>query len=115
MAVQQIARENWHDFLEHFTRTIQGREAEVEVVSDDFGDQRLAEGVRLLGLSYDARGDVLEVELENVGHRVAHPGTLFVDLAEAGGVIGIEIEGEDGVRNILRLREPLMLPEPAQG
>jgi uncharacterized protein YuzE len=115
MAVQEIARENWHDFLENFTRTIQGREAEVEVVSDDFGGQRLAEGVPMLGLSYDERGDVLEVELENVGHRVARPTALFVDLAEAGGVIGIEIEGEDGVRNILRLREPLMLPEPAQG
>lgn len=114
MAVRQLARDDWHNFLEELTSTVRGRQTVVEVASADLGDQRLVENVPLLGLSYDARGDILEIEFETIGHRVASPTDLFVDQPPAG-MIGLEIVGKDGTRTILRLQEPLLLPEPATG
>lgn len=112
MAVEQIPREGWHPFLEELTRVVQGSQARIEVASCDFGDQRLVEGVPLLGLSYDERENYLEVDLENVGHRIPGPTDLFVEI-QPHGVIAIEVIGADGARTLMRLREPLMLPEPA--
>ena len=92
MTVRQLDRDEWHDFLENLTRTVRGRQTAVEIASADFGDQRLVENVPLLGLSYDTRGDMLEVEFETIGHRVLKPTALFVDQPPAG-MIGIELEG----------------------
>ena len=114
MAVQPLARDIWHPYLEDLTRIVRGSQAGVEIASADFGDQRLAEKVPLLGLSYDQRNDVIEVELENIGHRVLRPTSLSIDQLPHG-ITAIEIVGGDGVRTLLRLKAPLLLPEPAQG
>lgn len=114
MTVRQLARDDWHPFLEELTRSVRGRQTRVEVASADLGDQRLVENVPLLGLSYDTRGDILEIEFESIGHRVVNPSALFVDQAPSG-MIGLEVIGKDGDRTIMRLSEPLLLPEPATG
>jgi len=115
MATRNIAKDQWHPFFEQFTKTIQDqRQADVDIASLEHGDQLLAERVPLYGLSYDPRGDTFEVEMANIGHRVIRPREVFVDW-QAGGVVGIEIVGDDDVRTILRIREPLMLPEPQGG
>ena len=111
MTIEQLERDQWHGFFEALTRTIEGRQAEVEVASADFGDQRLAEHARLLGISYDMRGDMLEIALDGLDHRIAHPSAVYVD-RDAGLVHGIEAMGSDGTRTGLHLRAPLMLPEP---
>ena len=84
----------------------------MEVASCDFGDQKLVENVPLLGLSYDERGNYLEVDLENVGHRIPDPRDLYVEL-QPNGLVAIEVIGRDGAITLMRLTEPLMLPEPA--
>jgi uncharacterized protein DUF5335 len=112
MTVRQLGRDDWHAFLEHLTRTVQGRQTQVEVASADLGDQRLAENVPLLGLSYDTRGDIVEIEFETIDHRIVGPSALFVDQPPSG-MIGLEIVDKDGTRTILRLKEPLLLPAPA--
>lgn len=114
MAVQEIARQDWNTFLGALAEVIDGREAAVEVASAEYGDQRLTEGVPLLGLSYDEHGDRIEIAFENLGHRIEHPLNLFVDEAMGGGLIGIEIIGADDTRTILRLRDPLLLAEPSR-
>jgi hypothetical protein len=114
MDVQPLARESWHRFLEDFTRTVRGSTAGVEILSCELGDQRLAENAPLLGLSYDERGDILEIELENVGHRVLHPTALAIERL-ADGLTAIEIVGGDGARTLIRLKKPLLLPQPAHG
>jgi hypothetical protein len=112
MAVQPLAREHWHAYLEELTKLLEGRAAAVEVASADFGDQQLAQNVPLLGLTYDRHGDVIDVALEGIDHRVPHPKSLAFDTLP-GGVIAIELVGEDDVRTLLTLTEPLLLPEPA--
>jgi hypothetical protein len=114
MAVQEIARQDWQTFLGGFAQVIGGREAAVEVASVDHGDQRLAEGVPLLGLSYDAHGDRIEIAFENLDHRIEHPQKIFVDDAIGGGLIALEIIGEGDARTILRLSDPLLLVEASR-
>lgn len=114
MAVHELARDAWHPFFEDLTRIVRGRQTGVEIASADLGDQKLVENLPLLGISFDTRGDRLEIEFESIGHRIAGPFAVFVDQA-ADGVIGIEVEAAGGERTILRLKEPLLLPEPATG
>ena len=109
MTIEQIDRAYWHGFFETLTRTIQGQEAEVEIASAEFGDQRLAESIRLLGISYDSHGDSLEIALDGMDHRVAAPGALYVNW-EHGAVRDVEVMGSDNVRTAVHLKEPLLLP-----
>ena len=112
MATRNIAKDQWHPFFEQFTKAIEDqRQADVEIASLEHGDQLLAESVPLYGLSYDPKGGTFEVEMANLNHRVIRPSEVFVDW-QAGGVICVEIVGDDDVRTILRIREPLLLPQP---
>lgn len=112
MATKDIAKDRWHSFFEEFTKAIQGRrQAGVEVVSLGYGDQVLAANAPLHGLSYDTRSETFEVEMEGIDHRVTRPRNVFVEW-EAGGVVGVEIVGDDDVRTIVKISEPLMLPQP---
>jgi hypothetical protein len=114
MAARQLARDDWHAFLEELTRTVRGRQTSVEIGSADLGGQRLVENVPLLGLSYDTRGDIIEIEFEAIGHRIVAPAALYIDRM-ADGVVGLEIVGKDEEKTVLRLKQPLLLPEPATG
>lgn len=109
---QPLARDQWHPFLERMTRAIQGFQAAVEVDSLDYGHQRLAENVALSGLSFDPRDSLLEIALEGLGHRIDHPRSLTVDTLP-NGVTALQIVGDDGTKTIVRLKQPLLLPEPA--
>lgn len=111
MTIERIERAQWHRFFEDLTRAIRGRQTDVEIASAEFGDQMMAQGARLLGVSYDGKGDLLEIELDGLGHRVAAPASLHVD-REGGAVRGIEVVGADDAKTLIRLRDPLLLPEP---
>ena len=76
------------------------------------GDQVVAEWLPLLGITYDAKDDLIEVALEGVDHLIRKPGEVYVEDG-AGELISIEIVDAEGTRQIVKLRDPLMLPAPA--
>jgi hypothetical protein len=55
------------------------KQAEIEVLSLDLGDQVEAEWLPLLGLAYDSKNDVLEVELEGMDHLIPKPRDIYVE------------------------------------
>ena len=111
MTIETIDRAQWHPFFESLTRAIRGRGSDVEVASAELGDQMLAQGKTLLGISYDERSGVLEIALNGLDHRIAAPASLHVD-REGGAVRGIEVLGSDAARTLIRLRDTLLLPPP---
>jgi len=52
------------------------------------------------------------VALEGIDHLIRRPGAVHVDDG-AGELISIEIVNAQGTRQIVKLRDPLMLPAPA--
>jgi hypothetical protein len=111
MASRKIEQQQWHAFFERMTRSLVGKRAEVEVDSLDIGSQIEAEWLPVLGIVYDHRDDVLEIALEGLDHLISRPREIYVD-EDVIGLKSLLIVDADGVRQIVKLRDPLMLPAP---
>jgi hypothetical protein len=114
MAATEIDRNGWAPFLDGVTNSLIGKQAEIEVVSLDLGDQIEAEWTPLIGITYDRKDDLIEIALDELDHLVRSPRQLFVDYAVGGIVAAIEIIDGDGNRQIVKFKDPLALPAPAQ-
>ena len=77
------------------------------------GSQVLAEWLPLIGVTFDPKDNLIEIAfVEGVDHLVIRPKELYVDEGPLG-VTSMEIVDTDGVRQIVKLRDPLMLPPPS--
>jgi hypothetical protein len=119
MAVQKIDKPNWRAFFDWLSQGLVGAQAEIEVASLDLGDQIEAEWLPLLGVTYEDKGvtyedkdDVLEVALEEVDHLIYGPRELWAD-PSVGEMMSFEVIDDRGVSQIIKLRQPLMLPSPS--
>jgi hypothetical protein len=112
MAVQKIDKPDWRAFFEWLSQGLLGARAEIEVASLDLGDQIEAEWLPLLGITYDDKNDVLEVALEGVDHLIYGPREVWAD-PNVGELMSFEVIDDRGVSQIIKLRQPLMLPSPS--
>jgi len=93
--------------------TLEGKEAEIEIASLRLGDQVEAEWLPLLGIAYDPNDDIVEVALEGLDHLIPKPRDIYVEDAPSG-LVALEIIDADDVKQIVKLRDPLMLPAPSR-
>jgi hypothetical protein len=112
MAAEQIERARWAPFFDNVTKSLIGKQAEIEVASLDLGDQIEAEWALLIGITYDNKDDLIEIALEELDHLIRSPRDVFVDFG-VGGLVTIAIDDRDGNRQIVRLKDPLALPAPS--
>jgi len=113
MMTQKIDKPHWRPFLEWISKGLDGKRAEIEIASLDLGDQVQAEWVPLIGLTYDPKSDAVEVALDGLDHMIRRPRELYY--AELnGGLSSLEVVDAEGVRQIVKLKDPLMLPAPQQ-
>jgi len=115
MAVEQIDRAQWSAFLNNLTNFLAGKQAEIEVAALDLGDQVQAEWLPLIGITYDEKDDLVEVALDQLDHMIRSPRELFADYGVGEFVAAVEIIDGDGTRQIVKFKDPLALPAPAQG
>jgi uncharacterized protein YuzE len=108
--LEKSACKTYFDFL---TKHLGGKEAYVEVGSLALGNQVESEWTRLLGIAYDPKSDLVEIDLEGVDHLIQHPKDIRVGYDHAG-IQAIEIVDAEDTKQILRLREPLRVPAPGQ-
>jgi hypothetical protein len=114
MATRKLEKAQWHPFFDGMSKVLLlGKRAEIEVDSLDFGAQIEAEWLPLLGIVYDPKDDVLEIALEEeVDHLIYKPREIYVD----EGLTGLEsvlVVDANGIQQIVKLRDPLMLPAPS--
>jgi uncharacterized protein DUF5335 len=109
-----IPQAEWRTFFDAMSAGLTGRWVEIEAASLDLGDQVVAEWLPLLGVTYDSRDDLFDVALSGLelDHLIRHPRQVSVQEGPKG-VETIAIVTEDGVKQVLRLKEPVMLPAPA--
>ena len=107
MATQQIAREQWDEFLAAFSAHNQTREIVVDMESRDLGAQRLIDRKPLLGIEPDLKedhdptitviaGDKEGGEPAALTHRVANPRAVWIKEDAEGRAEALDIETEDG-------------------
>jgi hypothetical protein len=117
MVMQSLPKHAWKTYFEAMSDALIGKWAEVEVASLDLGDQIVAEWIPLLGITYDAKDDLIDVSLggENqLNHLIRRPSQIEI-VEDADGLRSIAITGGDGAVQVLRLKDPLCLPQTTQG
>ncbi len=112
MAILKLEKDAWGPYFDQMSKTLIGKQAEIEVASLDLGSQIEAEWVPLLGITYDHKDDLIEILLEDLDHLIHQPREVYIDYG-VGGLISLEVIDDEDVRQIIKLRDPLMLPSPA--
>jgi hypothetical protein len=114
MAVMQnLPREQWKRYFDTVSEALMGKWAEVEVTSLGLGDQVVAKWLPLLGVTYDSQDDLLAVALggsSHLSHLIRRPQQIEVT-EDAEGIRTIAVTSDDGTVHVLRLKEPLRLPQ----
>jgi Family of unknown function (DUF5335) len=67
----------------------------------------------LLGISYDPKDNVIQIALEGVEHLIYKPREMYVE-EEGLELSSLEVIDAEGTRQIIVLKDPMMLPAPAQ-
>ena len=100
MTTRAIDLSDWHVYLNKVSADLSNRRAEVRIVSPRLGNQVEAAGVRLIGITYDPKNQVLEVALEGLGHLIQKPVELYVQDGPSG-VESFSILDAKGNRHIV--------------
>jgi hypothetical protein len=104
-----VPRSEWATLFSRMSQALLGKRAEIEVASLELGDQIVAEWIPILGITYDSKNDLLDVALDRMDHLIRHPREVVVDQG-ATGVSSIAVVDADGTRQIVKLKDPMMLP-----
>src|ERR1700732_1860259 len=110
---KQLEKSQWRAYFDRMSKALVGKRAEIEVASLKLGDQIEAEWLPLLGISYDPKDDIIEIALEGVDHLIPKPREVYVE--EKGlELSSLEVIDAEGTHQIIVLKDPMMLPAPAQ-
>ena len=110
---KQFEKSQWRTYFDRMSKALVGKRAEIEVASLKLGDQIEAEWLPLLGISYDPKDDIIEIALEGVDHLIPKPREVYVE--ENGlELSSLEVIDAEGTHQIIVLKDPMMLPAPAQ-
>lgn len=106
---RKLEKQQWQAFLDRVSKALTGKRAEIEIGSLAIGDQIQAKWLPLIGLTYDPKSDQIEVALENIDHLISRPRELYLEEA-LGQLSSLAIVDSEGTQQIIRLKDPLMLP-----
>ena len=110
---RQIPKAEWQAYFDSISETMAGTQVELEVASLGLADQLEAEWVEFEGIAYDTADDFVTFVLQDLDHLIDKPREIWVDETPSS-LLGLEVVDADGLRHILVLRTPLMLPTPAK-
>jgi hypothetical protein len=111
MTARKLDKQEWQAFLDRVSTLLESRQTEIEVASLALGDQVQAKWLPLLGLVYDRKDDLVEVALDGLDHMIRKPREIYADVG-GEGLLSLEIVDAEGVKQVVRLKDPLMLPAP---
>ena len=112
MSIRRLERGEWSGFCIHASRVLAGKQVEMQVLSLQIGSRLEARRVPLFGMAYDPASNVLELLLgEELDHLIRAPRELYVDEGSLG-IVSLQIVNSDGIRQIITLRDPLLLASP---
>jgi hypothetical protein len=109
MALRKLQKTEWPSYFARSSRYLLGKRAEIEILSIEFGVQPSVRNMPVFGIAYDPHEDIIDIALDGMDHFVRGPRELYVD-DDGIGFASLAIVDSYGVRQIVLLSEPLMLP-----
>jgi hypothetical protein len=104
-----VPQQEWRGFFDGMSQELIGKRAEIEVSSLDLGDQIILDWVPMIGITYDHGDDLLDIALDGGNHMIRHPREIVVEYAPMG-LSSVAVIDAEGARQVVRLKEPLVLP-----
>jgi hypothetical protein len=111
MGLRKFDRSQWIDVCAALSIGLQGKRAEIEVVSPVDGILIEAHWLPVIGIAYDPENDALKIMMDGVDHFVFQPREMYFDFG-LGSVQSVGILDKENAWQIVVLRDPLMLPSP---
>lgn len=108
MTTRILPEMEWQGYCDRISKGLLGKQAQIEVTGLMFGDQMATKWLPMLGITYDRKGDLVEIALEGFDHLIHEPREIAINDGPEG-LIAMEIVGADQRRQIVKLKEPLML------
>jgi Family of unknown function (DUF5335) len=109
---KEIERDEWKDFFAGLTYRLANFETSIQILSDDSGAQYLNEGLPLVGITFDGKGNKIEIIVgsgkeNHQTHNVFAPRSVAFEDAEgkSGGML--DIEEEDGTKTLVMFSQSL--------
>ena len=110
----EIKKDDWADFFESLSKRRYQWTTKVEVLNSEMGDQVLADGLRLNGLTLETNADRSSIDI-SVGqttdahqtHTITNPVRVAFLAAEANHGDVINIEEDDGTKTLITFIEPM--------
>lgn len=112
MSTKKLPRAEWQQYFDRVSKALEGKLAEIDVASLALGEQVEAKWLPLTGIVYDPKSDIVEMTFEELDHMISRPRDIAVQ-SETTGLASIEVTDADGVMQIVKLRNPLLLPPPS--
>ncbi|MCX7759708.1 MAG: DUF5335 domain-containing protein [Hydrogenothermaceae bacterium] len=109
MAVRKLERGEWEAYFNNFSKNVGAKEALIEIVNPEIGDQEETKWKPLIGLSYDPKDDEFEVALEGLDHLIFKPVEIYID-EDVEGLRAVEVIQEDGTKQIIKIKPVEALP-----
>jgi hypothetical protein len=109
MTVLKLDKPEWAAFCDAVSKSLSGKQAEIEIESLALGSQIEAHSLPLLGIAYDSRSDMIEIALDGLDHMISHPREVSADIGP-DGLTALEVVDGDNLHQIVKLHAPLMLP-----
>ena len=114
MMGRTLPKSEWKTYFDHLSKHLIGERAEVKIAGLASGDHIEARWVPLIGITYEPKGDVLEIALERLGHLIHQPRDIVVtDSPE--GLESMEVVDFEGSKQAVKLMKPLRYPRRAVG
>ena len=111
MTTEKLDRSAWKGYFDAMSKVLPGKQAEIEVNSLRIGAQLESEYAPLLGIVYDHKNEILEVLLDGWDHTIPNVREVYVD-HDGVNLNSVSVTDGDGVQQVIRLRDPAMLPAP---
>ena len=110
METTQLENPRWQPYFDRLAHMSRRQQVYVEATGLHLGSQIESQWLPLLGITYDPKNDLLNVATEMVDHMIRHPARIRVQY-ESDGLHNVEVTDAEGEKQIIKLREPLKLPE----
>jgi hypothetical protein len=107
---REIPREKWLSFFDKVSSKIQGKGADVTLLSDD-GAQHQSTLWQLHGVTYDPHDDALIVSCRQQEHVIQSPTSIAIE-GFGREMQSVEVATKSGGRETVRFMSPLLIPAP---
>ena len=108
MAEKCIVQQEWEGFFDELWKKIKNldEKVEIEIVAPSVFEGEEGKCLKIIGLSYDPKDNVVSVACENIAHLIHNPQEISV-YEEDGAIKQIRINDSSGAEHIIKFLVPI--------